>query len=84
MVWLDVEPLQSARLVPETPRDWCHDHAHSNTHMSVLRPQNADPWIEVDGGITPANAYKASGASKAFLQCDRVQEVTGTGAHTST
>jgi len=20
--------------------------------------QNADPWIEVDGGITPANAYK--------------------------
>ena len=20
----------------------------------------ADPWIEVDGGVTPANAYKAS------------------------
>jgi len=24
----------------------------------MLPMQNADPWIEVDGGITPANAYK--------------------------
>ena len=26
----------------------------------LLPMQNADPWIEVDGGITPANAYKVS------------------------
>ena len=27
-------------------------------HEAVPLTQNADPWIEVDGGITPANAYK--------------------------
>ena len=26
----------------------------------MLPLQNADPWIEVDGGITPANAYKVN------------------------
>ena len=28
------------------------------THRVLRLMQNADPWIEVDGGITPANAYK--------------------------
>ena len=26
--------------------------------VAVLLSQGLDPWIEVDGGVTPANAYK--------------------------
>ena len=29
-----------------------------NPSNTLYAAQGVDPWIEVDGGVTPANAYK--------------------------